>query len=870
MDKLFIIDGHALIFRMYYALLNRPMVNSKGQDTSILYGFTKYILELVQRENPTHLAVAFDPPVKTFRHDAYAPYKANRMVTPEPVKAAFEPLVELMGALDIPVLMVPGYEADDVICSAARKFVSDNMKVYMVTPDKDFGQCVGGNIYQYKPGKSGGEAEILDEAAVCAAYGVSRSRQVIDILAIWGDQSDNVPGVTGVGKVGAGKLVSKYGSVENIYSHIEELTPRTQEAFRAAEEHISMSKFLVTIKDDINLDTRLDDLKVDISYNAEVRRLFEHYEFPSLAKILPSGDGEALNSEVKYLEYSEIPGNFLLEEIYKDRIVSVEVSDKIILAVGNKCAAFALSDAQALKVLSDETVAKCGFGLKNSMHKAGMAFGGRLFDIEVMHYLVDASRSHKIDYLLSGYMDIHFEAKPREAAPQVVQLDLFSAAQPEITDAADDTPQRVSVASFLLVPYIKGDLEKNGVYDLYENVEMPLISTLYEMEKVGVKVDVAQLKEFGRALSDKIAALEQQIREIASDPMLNVQSPRQIGVLLYERLALDPKAKKTRSGAYPTDEETLAAIADRHPVVDMILEYRGLRKLLGTYIEPFPTYINPEDGRVHTTFTQALTATGRLSSVKPNLQNIPVRSDLGQEIRRAFVPEADYIVSADYSQIELRIMAHLSEDEGLIEDFRKGDDIHTLTASKIFRVPVGEVTKEQRRRAKTANFGIMYGISPFGLSQRLKIPRSEAKSLIEDYFNSFAGVKSYIEKVVEQTSANGYVETLLGRRRYLPDIASGNSVVRSLAERNAVNAPIQGSSADIIKMAMNAIHKALKQGGFRSRMVLQIHDELLFDVYADELEAVEALVREKMENVCSLRVPLIVDCNHGTNWLEAH
>ena len=851
--------------------MRRPMINSKGVDTSILYGFTKYLLEIISKRQPTHLAVAFDPHAATFRHEAYPAYKANRSEAPELVHEALEPLCELLGAMEIPVLMRPGFEADDVICSAAKHFASDAMQVYMVTPDKDFGQAVHGNIFQLKPGKGGDEDTVLDEAAICANYGIESARQVIDILTIWGDASDNVPGVAGVGEVGAKKLIGKYGSVENIYAHLDELTPKLRESFEAARDYIDMSKFLVTIKDDIDIDFSLNDMALTATCNAAVRELFDKYEFRSLMKMLPEGEGGTTAAvQSRQLQCTETPAAELLRAAHESCSVAVNVTDRIILACGSKWAEFDANNPAALAILSDSSVTKTGHGLKEAMHRLGTDIKGPLKDIEIMHYLLNPEVNHKIDYLLRSYLDLELEPAAESDQPAAPQFDLFSMPAPDATDREAETARRSCVAAGILATAIEKELRDKSLWNLYEKIEMPLIGVLYEMERTGVKIDVEQLHRFGDSLQGDIDRLEAQIREIAEDPTLNVQSPKQIGVLLFEKLRLDPRAKKSRGGGWPTDEETLQALSDRHPVIEMILEYRGLKKLMTTYIAPFPGYIDPADGRVHTTFTQALTATGRLSSIKPNLQNIPVRTSLGQEIRRAFIPEADWIVAADYSQIELRIMAHLSGDKSLVADFLTGDDIHAATAAKIFNVPVAEVTKDQRRQAKTANFGIMYGISSFGLAQRLGIPRGEAKALIDDYYRSFPGIRTYIDTVIAHDREKGYVETIFGRRRYLPDINSRNFTVRSLAERNAVNAPIQGSSADIIKLAMIAIHRRLKEDGYRSRMVLQIHDELLFDVYDNEREKLMQMVVEQMQSVCKLAVPVIVDCNAAKNWLEAH
>lgn len=874
MDKLFLIDGHALIFRMYYAFLRRPMINSKGEDTSILYGFTKYLLETIAKWKPTHLAVAFDPHAATFRHEAYAPYKANRGEAPELVHAALEPLCEILGALQIPVLMKPGYEADDVICSAARRFAGENMQVYMVTPDKDFGQEVHGNIFLLKPGKSGEEDIVLDEAAVCARYGISSSRQIIDILTIWGDAADNVPGVPGVGEVGARKLVSKYGSVEGIYEHISELTPKMRASFEAVRGQIRMSKFLVTIKDDIPLEVTPDDLALKARATDAVLQLFEKHEMRSLLHLLPEGDCVQATPQKRYFQCGEVSREEFLGKARSAACVAVGFSEGLILATADKYARFDADDTAARELLGCEEVSKAGHNLKETMHalgEVGLKLGGPLLDIEIMHYLLNPEVSHKVDFILRSYAGMELE--PPGSAEKAVEppLDLFSLpAERDECGKGCEAAGRSLAAAALLAPKIAAELREKGLYNLYETIEMPLIGVLYDMERSGVKIDRTCLEAFGASIEGRIATLEAQIRDIAGDGKLNVQSPKQIGALLYEKLRLNPKVKKSRTGGYPTDEETLQALSENHPVIGMILEFRGLKKLITTYISPLPGCIDPSDGRVHTTFTQALTATGRLSSVRPNLQNIPVRTALGQEIRRAFVPGADWIVAADYSQIELRIMAHLSGDAALVADFNSGDDIHAATAAKIFRVPAAEVTKEQRRQAKTANFGIMYGISAFGLAQRLGISRTEAKELIEGYYDSFPGIRTYIEKVTAQARANGYVQTIFGRRRYLPDINSRNHTVRALSERNAVNAPIQGSSADIIKLAMIRIHRRLQQESFRSRMVLQIHDELLFDVYEQERESLMKLVREEMENVCTLLVPLIVDCNAGKNWLEAH
>jgi DNA polymerase I len=897
--RLFLIDGHALIFKMYYAFLRRPMVNSKGADMSILYGFTKYILELTEREKPTHIAVAFDPPGGTFRNKMYPLYKANRAETPRLVIDALEPLTGICRALDIPVLMVPGFEADDVIGSMSVKARNEGFEVYMVTPDKDYGQLVGDGVFQYKPGKSGGEAEILDSAAVCAKYGINSPVQVIEMLTLCGDASDNVPGVKGVGEVGAAKLISRYGTVENIYAHIGELSPRQRDQFGEAEPHIRLSHDLVTIKTDISIPVDTASMAVNMSYTPEVADLFENYEFNSLKRLIPESSG------VKTVER---PGRTIRTEnvaiaVFRD--IAVKSGALAISAEKGKggCSVavaciepgsgwmdsgelpevkVASGNAEDFRgIIESPDIIKYGIDLKRQISclwDAGLELGGKLLDVSLMHYLLNPERSHGIDILAKSYLGAVIEGTALETEEEPAGL--FDAVPADSDEGP--VPETGKTAAALLVGMkIRREMEAGqsggdgftmSPAGLYDRMEEPLMRVLAGMERTGVKVDLTCLREFASGLRKEMNGLESQIRALAGEPELNVSSPKQVGDVLFDKLKLDPKAKKSSRGSYSTDETTLSALADRHPVVNRILEFRAVKKLLSTYIEPFPGYVSPVDGRVHTTFNQALTATGRLSSSNPNLQNIPVRTERGKEIRKAFVAGAldGCIVSADYSQIELRIMAHLSQDQHLISAFRHGEDVHRATASRIYGIPVEKVTDEQRRVAKTANFGIMYGISSFGLSQRLGISRTEAKKIIEDYFTAFPSIKSFIADTVVAARENGYVETIFGRRRYLPDINSGNATVRALAERNAVNAPIQGTSADIIKLAMIRVDEKMRQAGMKSRMVLQIHDELLFDTLPGERDELMALVKECMEGVVELSVPLTVECNYGKNWLEAH
>ena len=854
MDRLFIIDGHSLIFRMYYAFMRRPMINSKGEDTSILFGFTKYLLELIRNERPTHLAVAFDPPAKTFRHEIYPEYKANRSAAPELVKAALEPLTEIVGALGIPVIMRPGFEADDVIGSLSRQAASKGFDVYMVTPDKDLGQIIDDHIFQYKPGKSGSENEVWDKAKLCAAYGISDPKQIIDILTVWGDSADNIKGVDGVGEVGAKKLVGKYGSVDGIYAHIDELPAKQQEKFRAAEDHIGLSRTLATIRSDVELGVDYDELKLTAGASRKVLDLFNYYEFNSLRGLLPEGGEEPVADEPLFTRLEPVGKTadelIAIAELAGRVAVRIE-GREVILAVGESFCRTDLEKAEV--ILSNPFIDKVGFSLKHP------SVCGDVYDIEIMHYLLNPERSHKLPQLAKTYINTDLEA-----VPDAMPLDLFA--------APDDTAApRECVAAGLIEPKIREELQEAGLWKLYTVIEMPLIPVLADMESTGVRIDPQQLSEYRSQLAEQMDAIEARAREIAGDPALNLSSPKQVGVVIYEKLCLDPKAKKSRTGSYSTDEETLAALPTKHEFVDKLLEYRGLRKLISTYLDPLPSLMDAS-GRVHTTFNQALTATGRLSSSRPNLQNIPVRTEQGREIRKAFVPTSPdgYIVAADYSQIELRLMAELSRDPALLEGFRNGADIHADTASRIFHTPLPEVSKEQRRQAKVANFGIIYGISAFGLAQRMDIPRGEAKNFIEQYFIHYPKVKEYMDKAIAGARESGYVTTAFGRKRFLPDINSRNQTVRSLAERNAINAPVQGSAADIIKMAMINVYKRLKEDGYRSRMVLQVHDELVFDVVPDELERLLEMVKREMEGVCTLSIPLTVECNYGKNWLEAH
>ncbi len=878
--KLFLIDGHALIFKMYYAFLGRPMINAKGMDTSILFGFTKYLLELIRREQPTHIAVGFDPPGGTFRNQLYPEYKANRGETPQLVIDALEPLTQIVKALNIPVLMIPGFEADDVLGSMAKRSAREGFEVYMVTPDKDYGQLLEPTIYQVKPGKKGGDDELFDIPRLREKYGIERPDQIIDLLAICGDASDNVPGVKGVGEVGASKLLQKYDTLEGIYEHLDELTPRQQELFRAAEDHIALSKTLVTIKTDIPIDTTAHDMRL-VAPSPAALDLFNLYGFNSLKKYLggTASAGGGIPPEGRATRGTEAggpsakadggvsPKDELPKGVNRQPADLSFILDNETIWLTDETGTRSGKPEEFKKELEDPGKSKAGFGVKaqmNELAKRGISLKGKLLDIELMHYLLNPESDHRLTSLAQTYLGISLDEAP------ATDLGSLFADDGGAPGEADHTKEAEAIRS--LSGVLQTELAAAGMQKLYDEIEEPLIGVLSQMELTGVKIDLSSLKDFAESLRTQMNAREVEIRGYAENQALNVSSPKQMGEVIFEKLKLDPKAKKPAKGNWPTDEETLSELADRHPIIDALLDYRGLRKLLSTYIEPFPQYISETDGRVHTTFNQALTSTGRLSSSNPNLQNIPIRTEQGREIRKAFVSgEPGWVMmSADYSQIELRVMAHLCGDEHMRQAFREGQDVHAATAAKIFRKPVADVTADDRRMAKTANFGIMYGISSFGLAQRLKCPRAVAKKLIDDYFESFPSIRSFIDGTLAKARETLYTETMFGRRRYIPDINSHNANIRAIAERNAVNAPIQGTAADIIKLAMIRVSDRLQKEGLKARMVLQIHDELLLEVPENEIDAVKALLVEEMQGVMELSVPLTVECNYGKTWLEAH
>lgn len=894
MDKIFLIDGHAQIFRMYYAFMRRPMVNSKGEDTSILFGFTKMILDLINKEHPTHLAVAFDPPAKTFRHTAYPLYKANRSAAPELVKAALEPLQDILKAFNIPVIMMPGFEADDVIGSMATQWKGNNTQIFMVTPDKDYGQLISENVFQYKPAKGGNEIEIIGREQVCQHYGICNPEQVIDILTIWGDSSDNVPGIKGIGEVGAKKLMAKYGSLDSIIEHRSELPQKQQENINASLDQIEMSRFLVTIKTDIELPLKVEDIIIKGASYQELDRVFNRYEFNSLRKMLPAefvhSTEETVTETDNTVSKSYNPKENTIAQIANDAAKSAQCSiidvDSNHIAIGTTDSYHILewkNIAGIADLLQNNSVSKIGYNIKalyKKLWENGINLAGEIYDIELMHYIINPERTHKEEYLYKSYLGLDIEnatTSTSSTEPAVDQLDLFSFAQQE-SDAAQDLSQEEKTVLGIrcnalvdLKDRLLEELKSSGQEKLYTEIEAPLVEVLANMEYTGVKIDTSNLNSYSKELGRELDSIEKQAYELSGEA-INLSSPKQVGALLYEKLKLNPKVKKSAKGSYPTDEETLTGLLDAHPIVGKILEYRGIKKLISTYTDALPQLINDKTGKIHTTYNQSLTATGRLSSTNPNLQNIPIRTQKGREIRKSFIPSTPngYIVSADYSQIELRLMAHLSQDPHLVDAFNRNMDIHTATAAKVFKVDEMSVTKEQRSRAKVANFGIIYGISAFGLSQRLGMSRTDSKQLIDEYFNNYPKVKEYMNNMIQKAREEGYVETIYGRKRFLPDINSRNAAVRSYNERNAINAPLQGSAADIIKVAMINIYKRLNAEGLKSKMVLQVHDELIFDVTEQEVEQICNIVTQEMENVAKLRIPLVAECGKGYNWLQAH
>ena len=920
MSKLFLIDAYALIYRSYYAFIRAPRINSKGLNTSAVMGFCNTLNEVLNKEKPTHIGVAFDHG-KTFRHDAFPEYKAQREETPEDIKLSVPIIKDVLAAMNIPILQVDGFEADDVIGTLATKAGAEGVETYMLTPDKDYGQLVRSNVYMYKP-RHGGGYDIIGESEIEEKYGIPTPAQVIDLLALMGDSADNFPGCPGVGEKTAVKLINQFGNIDNMLNHTDELKGKMREKVENAVDDIRMSKFLATIRTDVPIELNLDELAVTSPDEKKLTELFTELEFKTLANKFLKKD-KPVQKEVKTQldlfqefapESSEAPKNASFEShktvSHKYELIDNEMDMRRICdffltkqklsfdtettstdAISAELVglSFAVEPfkafyvpvpenrEEAMKVLEifrpvyeSERILKIGQNVKYDLEvlaNYGIELKGEMFDTMIAHYLLQPELRHNMDYMAEVYLNyqtIHIDeligprGKNQKSMRDVPPADVCEYA----SEDADITLQ--------LYNALEPKLKESDLYPLFRDVEMPLVRVLAEMEMNGVLIDTNALKETSVAFTERMLELERKIYEEAGEEF-NISSPRQVGDILFEKLKIVEKAKKTKTGQYVTSEEVLQQLKNKAPIVSNILAYRGLKKLLGTYVDALPKLINPRTGHIHTSFNQTVTATGRLSSSDPNLQNIPVRGEDGKDIRRCFIPEPGCLFfSADYSQIELRVMAHLSNDANMIEAFREGHDIHTATAAKIYKESLDSVTRDQRTKAKRANFGIIYGITMFGLAQNLDIERSEAKQLIDGYFATYPQVHEYMEQSKEMARKNGYAETFLHRRRYLPDINSHNATVRNFAERNAINAPIQGSAADIIKVAMVRIYSRFKRENIRSKMILQVHDELNFSVVPEEKELVERIVIEEMQNAYALRVPLIADCGWGKNWLEAH
>lgn len=931
-NKLFLLDAYALIYRSYYAFIKNPRIDSKGRNTSAIFGFINTLEEVLRKENPSHIAVAFDPAGPTFRHTEYEAYKAQREATPEVIKLSVPIIKDIIRAYNIPVLEVPGYEADDVIGTIAKRADKDRFDVYMMTPDKDYGQLTEPHIFIYKPKYGSNDFDVLDDRKVMEKYQINHPCQMIDLLGLMGDASDNIPGCPGVGEKTAVKLLQEFGSVENLLENSHQLKGSLKVKVEENSDQIRFSKFLATIKTDVPIEIAEDDFIRKEMDESAIRELFEALEFRTLltrvlkqepVKIISKGpvqgDLFAMTEQTGTMDSPELPMDIpALPADFSDihttphRYTMVQTENemtalnRVLHAQQSVCfdtettgvdpllselvgLSFAYKEGEAFYVpisadraeaqrqveifrpfFENENIEKVGQNLKYDMlelRNYGISVKGQLFDTMIAHYLLNPEIRHGMDYMAEIYLKyktIHIEeligskgknqGNMRDVDPAVV------------TDyAAEDADVTLKLKHIL-----EKEIHANQLDHLFSHIEAPLISVLADMEWTGVRLDLDALNELSTQFTEELLQIEKEITAMAGIDF-NINSPKQIGEVLFDRLKIADRAKKTKTGQYKTSEEELEKMRSKHPIIGKILEQRGLKKLLSTYIDAFPLLINPRTGKIHTSFNQTVAATGRLSSTNPNLQNIPIRDERGKEMRKVFIPdEGCLFVSSDYSQIELRIMAHLSEDRNMIEAFNKGQDIHAATAAKIFKVPLEEVSGDMRRKAKTANFGIIYGITPFGLAERLNISRSEAKDLIDEYFATFPEVKRYMDNSIARARSQGYVETIFGRKRYLPDINSRNATVRGYAERNAINAPIQGSAADIIKVAMVRIYERMQQEKMRSRMILQVHDELNFNALPEELQKLREIVTEEMEHACELRVPLKTDLGVGENWLVAH
>lgn len=931
-SKLFLLDAYALIYRAYYAFIKNPRINSKGFNTSAILGFVNTLEEVLKKENPTHIGVAFDPPGPTFRHEAFEQYKAQREETPEAIRLSVPIIKDIIKTYRIPILEVAGYEADDVIGTLATEAGNQGITTYMMTPDKDYGQLVTDHVFMYRPKYGDKEFEVMGVEQVKAKFDIQSPAQVIDMLGLMGDSSDNIPGCPGVGEKTAQKLIAEFGSIENLLEHTDQLKGALKTKVETNREMIIFSKFLATIKVDVPIRLDMNSLVREQADEDTLRKIFEELEFRTLMERIfkkESSPASPIAGTLFNQENGPVQGNLFEEftpdhtnEEKKSNLESLnslsydyqlidteekrnEIIKKLltseILALDTETTgtdpmdaelvgmSFSITENQAFyvpipaereeaikivrefePVFKNEKSLKVGQNIKYDMlvlQNYGIEVRGKLFDTMVAHYVLQPELRHNMDYLAEIYLHyqtIHIEEligpkgkgqkNMRDLSPQEVYL-----------YACEDADVTLKLKNIL-----EQELKKNDAEKLFYEIEMPLVPVLVNIESNGVRLDTEALKQSSEHFTTRLQSIEKEIYTLAEGEF-NIASPKQVGEILFDKLKIVEKAKKTKTGQYVTSEEVLESLRNKHDIIGKILEYRGLKKLLSTYIDALPQLINPKTGRIHTSFNQTVTATGRLSSSNPNLQNIPIRDEDGKEIRKAFIPDDGCsFFSADYSQIELRIMAHLSEDKNMIDAFLSGYDIHAATAAKIYKVDIKEVTADMRRKAKTANFGIIYGISVFGLAERMNVDRKEAKELIDGYFETYPQVKSYMDKSIQVAREHGYVETIFHRKRFLPDINSRNAVVRGYAERNAINAPIQGSAADIIKVAMARIYERFKAEGLKAKMILQVHDELNFSVPAKEKEIVEQVVIEEMEKAYRMHVPLKADCGWGTNWLEAH
>lgn len=922
MEKLFLLDAYALIYRAYYAFIKNPRINSKGFNTSAILGFVNTLEEVLRKENPTHIGIAFDPSGPTFRHEAYEAYKAQREETPEAIRQSVPVIKDIIRAYHIPILEIAGYEADDVIGTLATEAGKRGINTYMMTPDKDYGQLVGEHVFMYRPKYGDKDFEVMGVEEVKAKFDIQSPLQVIDMLGLMGDTADNIPGCPGVGEKTAQKLIAQFGSIENLLAHTDELKGAIKKKVEENKEQITFSKFLATIKTDVPIALDMEALKREEPDEEELRRLFEMLEFRSLIdrvikteKKAPSSPAaqpdlfgffaeedtaDAKNSILTRLEdlsydYQLVDNKeemaILAEKLLAQNFFSLDTEttgiDPITAELVGMSFSFAENQAFYVPVPANREEAltivnifkpafenpdslKIGQNIKYDLimlANYGVTLKGKMFDTMIAHYVLQPELRHGMDYLAEIYLKY-----------ETIKIEeLIGAKGKKQGNMRDLAPEAVykyacedADVTLKLKQVLENELETNEVKKLFEEIEMPLVPVLAYMERNGVRIDTDALKETSRHFTARMNQIEEEVHQLAGMEF-NIASPKQVGEVLFDRLKIVEKAKKTKTGQYVTSEEVLESLRGKHEIVGKILEHRGLKKLLGTYIDALPQLINPATGRIHTSFNQTVTATGRLSSSNPNLQNIPIRNEDGKEIRKAFIPdEGCEFFSADYSQIELRIMAHLSNDPHMIEAFQKDQDIHAATAAKIYKVKLEEVTREQRSKAKTANFGIIYGISVFGLAERLNVDRKEAKALIDGYFENYPNVKAYMDQSIQEAREKGYIETIFKRKRYLPDINSKNAVVRGYAERNAINAPIQGSAADIIKVAMIRIYQRFQEEGIRSKMILQVHDELNFSVLPEEKEKVQQIVISEMEAAYKMKAPLRADHGWGHNWLEAH